>query len=239
MCTVTYLPFKDRVLITSNRDELMLRAPAALPEVYEFPNGKILFPKDGLAGGTWVGMHQNGNAMVLLNGAFVRHAHRPPYRKSRGIIFLEIFDSGNPKQAFENIDLGDIEPFTLVISQHNELWETKWDGKEKYIMPRQTDEPQIWSSVTLYDPEVREKREQWFYEWLRQNNQPTAEDIRTFHEFGGEGDEAIDFRMNRNGILLTVSITGMEISNGKGTMHYKDMVTGQVSINEMTVATGL
>jgi len=236
MCTVTFLPFKDKLLITSNRDELKLRAPASSPETHEFPNGKILFPKDGQAGGTWIAAHENGNAMVLLNGAFTRHIHNPPYRKSRGLIFLEIFDSDDPKKAFEQIELGDIEPFTLVIWQQGVLWETKWDGKEKYIIPRKADAPQIWSSAMLYDPEVRELRRKWFYEWLATHEQPSADDIRQFHEFGGEGDERTALRMNRDGILLTVSITGMEITKSKNTMYYKDMVTGASSVNEFIFA---
>lgn len=235
MCTVTFLPFKDRVLITSNRDEQKLRAPAAMPEAVEFATGKILFPKDGQAGGTWVALHQNGNAMVLLNGAFVRHAHRPPYRKSRGIIFLDIFDHTDPASAFDAIDLDNIEPFTIVIWQQGQLWEAKWDGKDKYILPKSADKPRIWSSVTLYDTEVIEKRKQWFYEWLSENKQPTAEDVRQFHEFGGEGDERIDLRMNRDGKLLTVSITGIELTPKKGIMHYKDLVTDLSSVNDWPI----
>src|SRR5476651_889801 len=126
MCTVTFLPFKDRLLITSTRDETILRATALPPVPYDFTTGKILFPKDGEAGGTWIATHENGNVMVLLNGAFVRHHHEPPYRKSRGIIFLNIFDSTDPKQSFEQIDLEGIEPFTLVIWAQGQLWETKW-----------------------------------------------------------------------------------------------------------------
>jgi hypothetical protein len=233
MCTVTYIPLKDKILITSNRDELKIRTPAVSPQLYDFPNGRILFPKDGQAGGTWIGLHQNGNAMVLLNGAFVRHEHRPPYRLSRGIIFLNIFDAPDPKGSFESIDLDNIEPFTLLIFQQGSLWETKWDGTQKHVFARPADVPLILSSVTLYDAEVREQREHWFVEWLKHNPQPVAADIRKFHEFGGEGDDTINFRMNRNGKLLTVSITGMEIAPGKATMHYKDMVTDIVSVSEV------
>ena len=91
MCTVTFLPVGNTLYLTSNRDEAAARKIADAPQIVPFSAGNILFPKDSEAGGTWVATHENGNAMVLLNGAFVKHQHNPPYRKSRGLIFLEVF----------------------------------------------------------------------------------------------------------------------------------------------------
>ena len=236
MCTVTFLPFNDSVLITSNRDEATVRLPAALPEAYEFHSGKILFPKDGQAGGTWIALHNNGNAMVLLNGAFKKHHHLPPYRKSRGLVFLDIFDSNEPHKSFQEIDLTGIEPFTLVIWEQQTLWEARWDGAEKYIIPLPADIPRIWSSVTLYDDEVIARRRAWFNQWLKENPYRSADKIRRFHEFGGDGDPTNSFKMNRNGILQTVSITGIEIKQHKALMHYKDILGGLVSVNEWYIS---
>ncbi len=232
MCTVTFIPLSDRILITSNRDEQTLRAPAELPEAVELKTGKVLFPKDGKAGGTWIAMHNNGNVMVLLNGAFHRHEPAPPYRKSRGLIFLDIFDSANPEKTFELTDLTDIEPFTLVIWQGNKLFETRWDGKEKYITPLPPHTPRIWSSATLYDDQVVAKRKAWFQAWLQETKYITTEGVRQFHEFGGDGDEAISLRMNRAGILQTVSITSIEITSDRSIMHYRDFNAGLVSVTE-------
>jgi len=236
MCTVTYMPLSDSILLTSNRDEQTLRPPAALPETYNGKSGKILYPKDGKAGGTWVALHNNGNVMILLNGAFKKHIPQPPYRMSRGLVFLDVFDTDEPKAAFENICLDDIEPFTLVIWQHGELWDANWDGHEKYVTPLPVNVPRIWSSVTLYDEEVVARRKSWFAEWQKETTFKTAEKMRSFHEFGGDGDEHTDLRMNRNGILQTVSITGIEIMRGKAVMHYKDIKAGLVSVNEWYIS---
>jgi len=232
MCTVTYLPLRNSVLFTSNRDEQTVRAAAILPDSYLYKSGKILFPKDGKAGGTWIALHNNGNAMVLLNGAFRKHVSQPSYRKSRGLIFLDIFDSEEPVHTFESINLSGIEPFTLVIWYNCTLWETRWDGYEKSITPLPVDLPRIWSSVTLYDDEVIARRKMWFTRWLKEIRYKTAENIRLFHEFGGDGDDFINLRMNRNGILQTVSITGIEIMPTKAIMHYKDIMGNVVSVNE-------
>ncbi len=238
MCTVTFLPLQNKILLTSNRDEQTLRAAALLPEAYELNSGKILFPKDGQAGGTWVAMHNNGNAMVLLNGAFQKHKHNPPYRMSRGLVFLEILDSELPIVSFENIDLENIEPFTLVIWQQGKLFDARWDGKDKSIIPLPVNVPHIWSSVTLYDAEVVALRKAWFDRWLHDTNYKTAESIRQFHEFGGDGDEKINLKMNRAGKLQTLSITGIEITPYKAIMHYKDFLGGLISVNEWYI-TGL
>lgn len=232
MCTVTFLPVKDRVFITSNRDEQVLREAAALPEAVEMKSGRALFPRDGRAGGTWVALHSNGNVMVLLNGAYKRHKHEPPYRQSRGLIFLNIFDSASPTAMFDTIDLTDIEPFTLVIWEHNALYETRWDGHNKYSTPLPADQPRIWSSATLYDDEVVALRREWFSRWLNETSYFNSESIRQFHEFGGNGDENISLKMNRGGVLQTVSITGIELTERKASFYYKDIQGGLVSVNE-------
>ncbi len=232
MCTVTFIPYKDTVFITSNRDEQTLREPALAPAAYPFKTGNIFFPKDGRAGGTWIAMHSNGNTMVLLNGAFEKHKHQPPYRKSRGLIFLEILDSEDPVTQFDAIDLDDIEPFTLALWANKELHDLRWDGTKKYRQRKDATVPHIWSSAMLYDKAVIEKREHWFYEWLRGRESFTAEDIRKFHEFGGEGDKRTGLMMNLDGILQTVSITGMELSPGNASMYYRDTITNEVAVHK-------
>lgn len=232
MCTVTFLPLNDRILITSSRDERRSREMAELPEAVEFKSGKLLYPRDGKASGTWVAMHNNGNVMVLLNGGFKAHISLPKYRKSRGLIFLDIFDSASPVNVFQTIDLSAIESFTLVILQMGELFECRWDGKEKYVMPLPVNAARIWSSVTLYDEPVRTKRKQWFERWLNKKQFIGAEQIILFHEFAGDGDERNSLRMSRDGILHTVSITSIEIMHDKSVMRYKDLHGGLLSVNE-------
>lgn len=226
MCTVTFIKTKHKVYITSNRDELVLRPAALPPEVYRFDSGRIIFPKDGLAGGTWMAMHENGNVMVLLNGAAERHIHNPPYRLSRGLIFLSIFDSLTPVMEFEQINLDNIEPFTLVIWQQGALWLARWNGSEKTLRPMADDVMHIWSSAMLYDVEVRRKREAWFDRWQASVPVIDTESIEQFHEFAGEGDAATDLRMNREGLLQTVSISNITLDAAGAVFRYHDLLQG-------------
>jgi uncharacterized protein with NRDE domain len=132
MCTVSFVPVKDKFIITSNRDEKTSRKIAIRPQLSVYNGQKLIFPKDADAGGTWIVMKENGDAAVLLNGAFICHDAEPPYRSSRGIILLNIFSAERPSVTFTKISLQDIEPFTLIMLENNCLYEFRWDGTEKY-----------------------------------------------------------------------------------------------------------
>ena len=130
MCTVTYIPVNNKYFISSNRDEKSNRGQAIPPAVYRQNDKMLIFPKDPDAGGSWIALHENGNAAVLLNGAFEKHDPLPPFRKSRGLIFLNIISQEKPVRYFQQADLLQIEPFTLVIAENNNLYECRWDGNE-------------------------------------------------------------------------------------------------------------
>jgi uncharacterized protein with NRDE domain len=234
MCTVTYIPSSTGFYLTSNRDEKKIRLKADEPQWYPFASGQIMFPKDGNAGGTWMALHENGNAMVLLNGGFNNHSVAPSYRKSRGLIFLDIFDHPQPIAAFEQINLNRIEPFTLVIRQHHYLFEAVWDGNEKTLTECDVQKPRIWSSVTLYAPEVIARRKEWFESFIKNNGKVDANHILNFHHFAGDGDKTNDVMMNRNDELFTVSISQLHRTNSDSAFHYFDLQNNQKSKQQFT-----
>jgi hypothetical protein len=234
MCTVTYIPTKEFTFLTSNRDEKNWRTDAHAPAVYSFPSGKIVFPKDGDAGGTWIAAHENGNIVIFLNGGFKPHTPSPPYRKSRGLILLDIISHAFPLDAFAIIDLDNIEPFTAIIFYNNRLFECRWDGSKKHHHEVDAQAPHIWSSVTLYDEETIRKRKKWFDDWIAVNKNPSRDDILHFHQFTGDGDAHNDLMMNRNGKVFTVSITSIGIDGAGMKMNYLDLkneqqYSGQIS----------
>lgn len=197
------------------------------PAIHEFSSGRFLFPKDSHAGGTWIAGHENGNAVVFLNGAFKAHVHEPPYRKSRGLILLDLLDHTTPFNCFLAINLNSIEPFTAIIRDNGHIFECRWDGAKKHYQELDTTTPHIWSSATLYDEQVSNKRKSWFEEWIRNNPEPDQEQILTFHQFTGDGDTHNDLLMNREGKVFTVSITGIAISPSSMVMDYLDLKNDQ------------
>jgi uncharacterized protein with NRDE domain len=223
MCTVSFVPVKETYFITSNRDEKNSRGQAIPPAIYEFESGKLIFPKDADAGGSWIALHENGNVAVLLNGAFEKHICRPPYRLSRGKIFLHVIASENPVRRFDRMNLDSIEPFTLVVIDKGDLYECRWDGSKKYCRQLRNYRHYIWSSATLYEKEIIKKREQWFAGFLNRNPNPTQEDILRFHEFTGDGDKSNDLQMERNGVYSTVSISSILLTDDRASMKYLDL----------------
>lgn len=223
MCTVTYIPAGDTCYLTSNRDEKHWRSAALAPRIYPLQSGKLLFPKDKDAGGTWIAAHENGNAIVFLNGGFVAHTPQPPYRKSRGLILLDLMDSASPWNSFLAIHLNNIEPFTAVLWENGHLYECRWDGQQKFHKEINPGKPHIWSSVTLYDETVIHKRKKWFSAWLHKYPHPEGNDILHFHQFTGDGDRHNDLLMDRDGKVGTVSVTQMIISPQALQMNYLDL----------------
>lgn len=225
MCTVTFIPSEHTVFLTSNRDEKYRRSPAYAPAVYKSASGNLMFPKDGDAGGTWIAAHENGNAIVFLNGAFVAHTPNPPYRKSRGLILTDLIAHLDPYNAFLEIDLQDIEPFTAIIWDENRLFECRWDGDKKHTSKVDSSKPHIWSSVTLYDPTVIAKRNRWFEDWMNKKKDPSQNEILAFHQFTGDGDSHNDLKMDR-GQVFTVSVTSLALSPDQALMRYLDVRKG-------------
>jgi uncharacterized protein with NRDE domain len=223
MCTVTFIPAKDKVFITHNRDEKSVRSKAIPPKEYAVNGHKLLFPRDSQAGGTWIALHENGNAAVLLNGAFLKHEHKPPYIKSRGLTFLDIAASDDLMEAWNKVNMEGIEPFTIILWNMGYLYECRWDGAVKHTADLDKTQSYTWSSVTLYNTEVINKRQQWFRKWLQQKPPVNLESIVQFHLSAGDGDTNNDLKMNRNGLMLTVSVSAMELSANKGCLHYLDL----------------
>jgi hypothetical protein len=240
MCTVSFVPQESRIYITSNRDEKLSRKPALHPEFYEMQTGRIAFPKDGHAGGTWIAIHENGNAIVFLNGAEIKHEKKHSYRKSRGLILLEIIDSFDPVNQFETMDLGDIEPFTAVLWSDDNLYQCRWDGQFKQFVEMEKRESHIWASCTLYTHEVIHKRKEWFSSFLEKHPIIEQPSIVGFHLFTGEGDQHNDLRINRNGIDVTVSVTSIVIEEDRISMKYHDLINEtETSISTSLIKPGI
>ena len=115
MCTVSFVSTNGKIIITSNRDEKVIRPSAIPPKNYRVNGKNIIFPKDPKAGGTWYAVNQNGSVVVLLNGADEKHVHNPPYTRSRGLVVLEIASSKN------TLDGNSIFIFLLFVQKINKV----------------------------------------------------------------------------------------------------------------------
>jgi hypothetical protein len=229
MCTVTFIPVRGNYFITSSRDENPAREAASAPSLQVVMGKKMIFPRDERAGGTWIALKENGDAAVLLNGAFIKHVPQLPYRKSRGLLLPEILSDDYPSLRFFKMNLQGIEPFTLILFEKKSLFEFRWDGFEKFGKQLPAYRPHIWSSSTLYDGLVIKKRENWFLSFLNRVANPTQLDIINFHRNGGDEDIRNNIRMNRDGKICTMSITGIHLTDDCGFMKYLDLAFDKTS----------
>lgn len=222
MCTVTYIPTKEGCIITSNRDEKITRERALPPTEYYIDGKKIIFPKDPKAGGTWIAYSET-KIVILLNGAKEKHIPKSNYRKSRGLIVLDLMTAESIIDYWKTIDLSYIEPFTIVLVENNELTQLQWDEAEKSTTEFDSKQFHIWSSSTLYSKEIREQRKKWFQDFIKSKNAPTPEEILYFHQFTEAENKEFGLQINRNAILKTISITQCKVTNDKIEMLYLDL----------------
>lgn len=242
MCIVTFIPIRDSIFITSNRDEKRTREIAASPSLQLYAGIKIIAPKDGDAGGTWIAIKENGDAAVLLNGAFFKHLSKPPYRKSRGIILLDMLACDLPVEKFLMTDYKNIEPFSIIVLENKLLFELRWDGNKKYQKKLSPDKPYIWFSATLYDGLFLKSREKMFLSFLKENPFPTQLDILNFHKSVSENYLDNGHVKNHKGLYTTVSITGITLNDDKGVMKYIDRLNkkkSEISIRLSGVKTAI
>ena len=223
MCTVTFISTKEGCIITSNRDEKIAREKAIPPQSYEINKKKIIFPKDQKAGGTWIA-HTENKIVVLLNGAQEKHVVKSYYRKSRGLIVLEIACENDSLECWKNIDLTEIEPFTMVLFENNKLFQLQWNEIEKSQEELSISENHIWSSSTLYSKEIRLERAKWFEKFINKKSNPTAKDILNFHQFTESENSEFGLQINRNNLLKTISITQCFANEDKIEMSYLDLM---------------
>ncbi len=231
MCTVSFVASHGKTIITSNRDEQVARPGAIPPQSYTISHKNIYFPKDPKAGGTWYAVTEDGTVLVLLNGAAEKHQLKPSYRKSRGLIVLDIISTDSPLMTWKNIDLDGIEPFTLVLFEDKKLYQLRWDETQKESLELDATQNHIWSSSTLYAPEIRKERAAWFATFLDTKPAVNAEEMLHFHRYTETGNSEHGLVINRNDFLKTLSITQTVIEDNKVVLSHYDLQQEEKFIN--------
>lgn len=217
MCTVTIIPKANNgFVLTSNRDE----APGRMsiePDFYIINDVKTLFPKDEMAGGTWIGLSEKNRAVCVLNGGFELHKRQLSYRKSRGVVAKDFMVADTIETTIETYNFQGIEPFTMIIIDWNatlKFYELVWDGDNKHFkqLPH---EPKIWSSSTLYSEAMKKERLNWF-ESFKNNHELNETSILKFHRTAGSHNKDFGVVMDR-GFVKTTSITQLvkEVDSAK------------------------
>lgn len=242
MCTVTFIPTNEGFYFTSSRDEKASRSTIP-PTTYNVDGVELVFPKDELAGGTWIASNPHGKTACLLNGAFVNHHKGKHYDRSRGLILLESFNYATISEFCNKVELNNIEPFTLLTLDYqfgtlNAFYELRWDGKKKYLKKLSHTDNQIWSSATLYTAPIQEVRQSVFKRWIQKHYDFEDKMILNFHnrKHGLNGDE--DILMKGKGDLRTLTISQIHVQQNNAVFNYFDLENNKnykVKLNKSSI----
>ena len=126
MCTLIalYRCFAGMPLvIAANRDEYLDR-PTEGRAIRETRSGRILAPRDGLAGGTWLGINESGVFAAVTN----RHTDAPdPTRRSRGLLVMDLLNTSTAEDAAgrtESLPPNAYNPFNVCVA----------DGRSAHVL---------------------------------------------------------------------------------------------------------
>lgn len=227
MCTLTFFPLAAEdtsFVFTSSRDESIYR-PTLAPRHYVEDEVDLYYPKDKIAGGTWVGLSSQQRLVCLMNGGFEAHQRKSSYKMSRGVVVKEALKCEDIQAFFEAFDLENVEPFTLICIEYKEklqIWRWIWDGVKKHLFAEEIN-PQIWSAAMTYNPQQRKEREQYWEEFLEKNQNIAENEIWAFHH-QKKGDLIID-----RGELKTTSVTQAVIKKQEQTLQFEELSTKKIT----------
>jgi len=231
MCTVSFYSDSHKTIITSNRDERKSRKLALPPSKKVWDEKVVYYPTDPEANGTWFGVKANGSFLVLLNGAEKKHVPNPPYRKSRGLILVDLLTTDSFLETWKSIELEDIEPFTLIAFEKKELFQFRWNGRLKTKIKLATHRPYIWSSSTLYDAQIIALREKWFFEFLKKHNFTISDsDLLHFHTDAQKTNHKNGLIINRDDEMLTKNVTQCVIEKEQFSIKHLDLIMNKKTV---------
>ena len=123
MCTVSWRQQPGGYLLLCNRDEKRARQPAEAPRVWRRSGLRFLAPRDGEAGGTWIGVNEYALSLCLLNGPGGGGV------RSRGWLVWDLLDARTPEDVAARMDASDLAPFVLLaLAPDQKPLVIEWDG---------------------------------------------------------------------------------------------------------------
>ena len=147
------------------------------------------------------------------------------YRASRGSIIPEFLCSDSTDDFISNFDPSGLEPFTLIfVDEDKKILELGWDENTFHFFDKSSDIPLIYSSATLYNSEICERRKSIFMSHI--DNQIDSSDIWKFHEKKGS-DHGGFVNVDYNDEISTVAI-GQIVVGDISVFHYQSLLSNNI-----------
>lgn len=234
MCTITFIPSTQNntdFILTSNRDEGVNR-PTLAPKIYTEKEVEMLYPKDEVAGGTWIGASSRKRLICLMNGAYKKHEREENYNTSRGTVVKDLLATEDILHGIEKYNFEEVEPFTMIIVTWKaglEVYKLVWDAISANFIKLEN-EPHIWSASMTYNQKMKEQRKKWFAEFLKDHpvRGIDAATMWKFHHETGAKDKDVGLIIDR-GELRTTSITQFSLLGKVEKMKYESLIDKKVT----------
>jgi len=117
-----------------------------------------------------------------------------------------------------------MEPFTMVIKDKIGLYELRWDAVYRYIEILDPETLHVWSSCTLYDDPIIEKRTQLVKQMYEKETGDVASRMKKIHLTGNIGDPENDFVMRRGHRVATISHSYVKITKDTGVINIENLI---------------
>lgn len=230
MCTLTYRLTESGYELFFNRDEQRSRAQAIAPQI-DTKRGAI-YPVDPLGQGTWLGVHQSGLCLALLNYYQAEKKATSGEFKSRGEIILKLLScKGSVIDNLKQLTLSNYQPFQLCVFPEGltltdkRLLLLQWDGC--VLTERQQCLP-ITSSGVDY-PQVYQARKDVFKR-IVSVSKPTTDQLIQFHQHQlDEGKLSVKmYREDAQTVSFSHIVVGKDIQ-----FNYLDYLDGEQYLASM------
>ena len=247
MCTVTIHRTPEEILVTMNRDEVVVRAPELPPRLHEAQGDLVwIAPHDSEKGGTWMGVNSCGVTACLLNAYLPGESLLPDtsgrYR-SRGEIIPTLLEVGNAGRVrtwlLEEFCPESYPSFTLLLTTETGTLGYEWFRQGRPELTSHDAEWFIQSSAGWDSDEVRVWREERFAAW-RDNGCASYGTLPQFHVLQDPENAEFSPLMKRSwSATRSITQARVDFQEGRVDLRYWPDPTPEARVPAAHLRTGL
>ena len=180
MCIISFYKQNDKIILTHNRDEKISRTASLEVEERKWNDKTFFSPVDKAKNGTWIFYSEQYIACILNGGREKPKGFKTKYKKSRGIILLNLMKYDSVQDYLKSESFEDIAPFTIFVFERvsKKTFLLFWDEKKLEIKDLTDNEFVFRASSTLYSLERMHDLENIFHKF----NKPSSKAILDIHQ---------------------------------------------------------
>jgi transport and Golgi organization protein 2 len=206
-----------------NRDEKRDRLSALPPEIVEFENHRVLFPREP-TGGTWISVNDAGVCLALINWHRVNREPNNGIRTRGEVIrkLLGISTSDEISAAVKKLPLRKLRPFRLIaiVSAENRVIEWRWN-LNRLSEHKHSWESRHWFSSGFDEATAEAERTRVCAAQPDESARQDVKWLRRLHRSHEPEPGPFSICMHRQ-TAATVSYTEVAVSSQSVVMRYKD-----------------